>query len=89
MKAEGNIEYWHCTGCGRYFSDAQAAEEITQADTVLAKLPPRYYYNSGAAAKPDSGKKNSPGTADPGVMLYGAAALLSLTGMAVLTGKKK
>ena len=88
-KAEGNIEYWHCTGCGRYFSDAQAAEEITQADTVLAKLPPRYYYNSGTAAKPDSGKKNSPGTADPGVMLYGAAALLSLTGMAVLTGKKK
>lgn len=88
-KAEGNIEYWHCTGCGRYFSDAQAAEEIPQAKTVLAKLPPRYYYNSGAAAKPDSGKKNSPGTADPGVMLYGAAALLSLTGMAVLTGKKK
>lgn len=88
-KAEGNIEYWHCTGCGRYFSDAQAAEEITQADTVLAKLPPRYYYNSGTAAKPDSGKKNSPGTADPGVMLYGAAALLSLTGMAVLTGRKK
>lgn len=88
-KAEGNIEYWHCTGCGRYFSDEQATKEITQADTVLAKLPPRYYYNSGAAAKPDSGKKNSPGTADPGVMLYGAAALLSLTGMAVLTGKKK
>lgn len=88
-KAEGNIEYWHCTGCGRYFSDAQAAKEITKADTVIAKLPPRYYYNSGAAAKPDSGKKNSPGTADPGVMLYGAAALLSLTGMAVLTGKKK
>lgn len=88
-KAEGNIEYWHCTGCGRYFSDEQATKEITQADTVLAKLPPRYYYNSGAAAKPDSGKKNSPGTADPGVMLYGAAVLLSLTGMAVLTGKKK
>lgn len=88
-KAEGNTEYWHCTGCGKYFSDAQATNEITKADTVLAKLPPRYYYNSGAAAKPDSGKKNSPGTADPGVMLYGAAALLSLTGMAVLTGKKK
>lgn len=88
-KAEGNIEYWHCTGCGRYFRDEQATKEITQADTVLAKLPPRYYYNSGTAAKPDNGKKNSPGTADPGVMLYGAAVLLSLTGMAVLTGKKK
>ena len=88
-KAEGNIEYWHCTGCGRYFSDEQATKEITQADTVLAKLPPRYYYNSGTAAKPDNGKKNSPGTADPGVRLSGAAALLSLTGMAVLTGKKK
>ena len=37
--AEGNIEYWYCGGCGKYFADAAAAREITQADTVTAKLP--------------------------------------------------
>lgn len=36
---EGNIEYWHCGGCNKYFSDAAAKTEITQADTVTAKLP--------------------------------------------------
>lgn len=35
---EGNIEYWHCDGCGKYFEDAAATEEITLADTVLPKL---------------------------------------------------
>lgn len=37
--AEGNIAYWHCGGCNKYFSDAAAKTEITQADTVTAKLP--------------------------------------------------
>lgn len=37
--AEGNIEYWYCDGCKKYFSDAAAKTEITQADTVTAKLP--------------------------------------------------
>ena len=37
--AEGNIEYWYCGDCDKYFSDAAAAKEITKADTVTAKLP--------------------------------------------------
>ena len=36
---EGNIEYWYCDGCGKYFSDAAAKTEITKAATVTAKLP--------------------------------------------------
>ena len=36
---EGNIAYWYCDGCKKYFSDAAATREITQADTVTAKLP--------------------------------------------------
>ena len=35
--AEGNIEYWHCEDCGKYFKDADATEEITKTDTVTAK----------------------------------------------------
>ena len=37
--AEGNIAYWYCDGCKKYFSDAAATREITRADTVTAKLP--------------------------------------------------
>ena len=37
--AEGNIEYWHCEGCGKYYADAAASKEITEAETVTAKLP--------------------------------------------------
>ena len=36
---EGNIEYWHCGDCNKYFSDAAAKTEITRTDTVTAKLP--------------------------------------------------
>ena len=38
-EAEGNIEYWCCEDCGKYYSDADATKEITKNDTVTAKLP--------------------------------------------------
>ncbi len=34
---DGNIEYWECKVCAKYYSDEAAATEITLADTVLAK----------------------------------------------------
>ena len=37
--AEGNIEYWYCSGCGKYYSDKDGTKEIAKADTVTAKLP--------------------------------------------------
>ena len=46
--AGGNIEYWYCEDCGKYFADAAATKEIKQADTVTAKL-------SGAAKSPQTG----------------------------------
>ena len=38
-ESAGNIEYWHCEKCGKYFSDAKAAHEITLEQTVIEKLP--------------------------------------------------
>ena len=35
--AEGNIEYWYCEDCNKYFSDADAKNVITQAQTVIPK----------------------------------------------------
>ena len=37
--AEGNIEYWYCSGCGKYYSDKDGTKEIKKANTVTAKLP--------------------------------------------------
>ena len=34
---EGNIEYWYCETCGKYYSDAGTKNEITQAETVISK----------------------------------------------------
>ena len=36
--SEGNIEYWYCDGCGRYYSDRGATQEIQKADTAIARL---------------------------------------------------
>ena len=44
----GNIEYWYCEDCDKYFADAAATKEIKQTDTVTAKL-------SGAAKSPQTG----------------------------------
>ena len=37
--SEGNIEYWYCSGCGKYYSDKDGTKEIKKANTVTAKLP--------------------------------------------------
>ena len=36
--AEGNIEYWHCGGCDKYYSDKDGINEIKKADTVTARI---------------------------------------------------
>ena len=36
--AKGNIEYWYCEGCGKYFSDKDGTKEIKKADTITARL---------------------------------------------------
>ena len=38
----GNIEYWHCSGCGNYYDDAAGTSQIEQLDTVIAKLEHSY-----------------------------------------------
>ena len=171
-EAEGNIEYWHCTGCDTYYRDAAARTPITLADTVTPRrIPHRYsgpsisvletsYYDGGnvgltfissasfdsfkgvqvdgktlaarnyiagrgsievylkpaylrtltngdhivtilsaegdvsavfavsVAAGSVTGGKTSPTTFDPGVTVYAAAALVSLTGLTLLPRRK-
>ena len=39
----GNIEYWVCSGCGKFFRDAGGENEITREDTVI---PPAHDLNT-------------------------------------------
>ena len=34
----GNIEYWYCSGCGKYYLDANATNAIAQSYTVIPRL---------------------------------------------------
>ena len=71
---EGNIEYWYCSGCKKYYKDATATQEITKAQTVTAKL-------SGGTVKPGADK--SPQTGDnPNLLLW--IALLFVSGGAAI-----
>ena len=45
----GNIEYWYCAACGRYFADSTGAKEITKADTVI---PKRHFSDSSSSSYP-------------------------------------
>ncbi|MEE0807557.1 MAG: hypothetical protein U0M22_08895, partial [Acutalibacteraceae bacterium] len=45
---EGNIEYWHCDGCDKYFKDQAATEEIADlSETVIPKLAEHTPDNTG------------------------------------------
>jgi hypothetical protein len=41
--ATGNIEYWHCKRCDKYFSDKDATAEIRKEDTVIPQLKEEKY----------------------------------------------
>ena len=80
--AEGNIEYWHCGGCGKYYKDAAAQEEIEQEDTVVAK---RRVYYAPSLYPVRNGTNPASGTEYPGGV-YGLifrAAVSGITGVQV------
>ena len=80
--AEGNIEYWYCDGCNKYYKDAAAQDEITQEDTVIAK---RRVYSGPTIYPVRNGTNPSSGTEYPGG-IYGLiyrATVSKITGVQV------
>ena len=53
---EGNIEYYYCENCGKYYSDEEGTKEIKKEDTVIAKLAPSVI--EGNNAKIDKSSKD-------------------------------
>lgn len=90
---EGNIEYWYCEDCGKYFADKAGEKEIAQADTVIEKLPadPAADKNKDQNA---GDKKNDASAAtgdDSNLVLWAALLLLSgcVAGGTVLYRRKQ
>lgn len=86
---EGNIEYWYCSGCKKYYKDAKATQEITKAQIVTAKLPSD---NNGSNNKPDNNATTSPQTGDNSNFALWIALLFISGGAVTVTtvyGRKK
>ena len=99
----GNIEYWYCDDCGKYFEDAGLTKEISQADTVLEKIAHKYEngvckicgakdadYKPGDSNNGRDSDKKAPQTGDTAqVQLYLYAALISAAVLAGVSALKK
>ena len=75
---EGNIEYWYCEGCGKYFSDKDGTKEIKKADTVTVKL-------KGDSKPPQTGDTSNLALWIALLFISGGAAI----GTTVVSRKKK
>ncbi len=86
--SEGNIEYLHCKVCGKYYADAEATKEITDADTVTKKLPPK---TADTTPVKDASDTKAPGTGDGCVLMICIALMTVSTGtiIALLPKRKK
>jgi LPXTG-motif cell wall-anchored protein len=56
---EGNIEYWYCEECGKYFGDKDGTKEIQKADTITDKLKDTPSDDKKDSSKPDKTKGDS------------------------------
>lgn len=76
----GNIAYWYCADCGKYFSDEALTKEISK-DSIM--IP-------ATGEKPDKNETTDvPKTGDTGMLPWLLALLLSAGGFTVLGIKKK
>lgn len=60
----GNIEYWYCKDCGKYFSDAALTKEITKEQTVLSATGEGTAESTDPDGETTSDNENSPQTND-------------------------
>lgn len=51
----GNIAYWYCTVCEKYFSDENGKTEVEQSDTVLSATHKLTHVNAKAASYIEKG----------------------------------
>lgn len=96
---EGNIEYYFCDSCDKYFRDMGGTQEITLAETVIEKLrdekPVDSTSNNDVSKNISNVSSNevvvsSPKTGDnSNICLWGIVAVISVVGIAGVTIYRK
>jgi len=54
---QGNIKYYYCENCGKYFADEDGTKEISLSETVIQKVPPEIIEGNNATV--NNGEKKS------------------------------
>ena len=54
---QGNIKYYYCENCGKYFADVAGTKEISLSETVIQKFPPEIIEGNNATV--NNGEKKS------------------------------
>ena len=54
---QGNIKYYYCENCGKYFADEAGTKEISLSETVIQKFPPEIIEGNNATV--NNGEKKS------------------------------
>ncbi len=81
----GNIEYWYCNTCDKYFSNEELTVEISLEDTVLPAIG-----ETSEESKDNNDKDNGPKTGDDfNMAIPFAAAGLALAAMAAVVATRK
>ncbi len=97
---DGNIEYWYCEVCGKYFSDEALTKEITKADTVVKATgtntqnptDPTKPTTPEQQSKPNANNSSVPQTGDTSnIHLWIALLLVSAAGVGgvILYGRRR
>lgn len=90
---EGNITYWYCSDCGRYYRDAAGTQEITYQETIIPRLASANSdeQNQDVAEKDSAvGMKEAARTGDDSsVLLWSGLACVALSGGSIIEWRKK
>lgn len=93
-KEKGNIEYWYCGDCEKYFADEQATKEIAKSDTVIKKVSPKTTTKKSTKSNAKKAVKNfssttSPKTGTDGKSAVAMGSAITLGGALLLMISKK
>ncbi len=85
-EADGNIEYWYCEGCDKYFSDAAATKEITKESTVVKYVAPSNGNTGNSNAPTTGGEAENNATVPGGTSPVTGETAMTVVLFAILLG---
>ncbi len=86
---EGNVEYWYCASCGKYFADKDGTKEITKDETIIPVLKDEGNESGNGSGTGTGIKTGVETTVTPYIVLAVIAALAIIVLAVVMFVRKK